>query len=146
MSRRTEREVSRSGKQKCAVCLEYYPLVEHHLCGRGVKDWDKPWNRCRICANCHDKVHLQEGNSERVILEGWYGTTGGRRLVWHKEGEESITGYDCVCPTYAQERREETGVKFSEQLQLPIKHDVVSGKSCPGKKSLLEKFRDYSHE
>jgi|1_EtaG_2_1085319.scaffolds.fasta_scaffold168338_1 hypothetical protein len=103
-TKKLQREAGRSGSKACGTCLEPHPLVEHHINGRKVKNWDKPWNISWICATCHDKVHLPKGKPYRIVLEGWYETTSGRRLVWHKEGEPSLTGSDAKCPTYAEEK------------------------------------------
>jgi len=88
----SERKSKRSGSLSCAVCGVVAPLVEHHVNGRNFKDANKPWNRCWICATCHDKIHMKDSE---IILEGWFSTTGGgRMMIWHKKGEPSVTGFE----------------------------------------------------
>ena len=57
-------------------------LVEHHIGGREIRNAEAPWNKAWICATDHDAVHAGE-----KILEGWFRTTAGRELVWHRKGE-----------------------------------------------------------
>ena len=50
----TARRAARSGTMECPVCLQRRLLVLHHIRGRGVPGRDRPWNKARICAGCHD--------------------------------------------------------------------------------------------
>ena len=91
-------QMYRAGNQSCNICGATTPLVEHHIHGRNIPDWDAQYNKCMICPTCHDKTHM---NPPHIILENWYQTTDGLRLVWHHKGEKSITGCDAVCPKYS---------------------------------------------
>jgi uncharacterized protein YlaI len=75
-----------SGTSNCSICNLKTILIDHHINGRKIKDYNKPWNRAAICDNCHRLIH--EGN---IIVEGWFMTTEGRRLIWYNEGEKSLT-------------------------------------------------------
>ena len=86
-TKKSQRQIARSGSGVCPICDEQRLLVEHHIHGREVRDWDKPWNRCYICANCHDDVHAGE-----VLIEGWFSTTNGQQLIHRKKGEPEICG------------------------------------------------------
>ena len=85
MSKLNRRKKNRSGNQKCPICKQQTKLVCHHIHGREINRWDEPWNHAWICPNCHDLIH-----DGKIIIEGNYQNT----LLWHKKGEESITGID----------------------------------------------------
>lgn len=87
MTKRAIRKSIRSGTKKCAICDRACPLVAHHIHGREVKDADGEWNIAAICPTCHDEIHLDLPT--RIIVIGWYMTTGGRRLVWHRKNESA---------------------------------------------------------
>lgn len=87
MTKQAKRKYFRSGKAYCDICNQQRPLVEHHLNGRNVQNWRDGWNISTICANCHDSVHIGD-----IIIVGWFQTTNGRKLIWHRKGEE-ITDY-----------------------------------------------------
>jgi uncharacterized protein YlaI len=83
MSKRNIRKYNRSGYKKCPICLSKVKLVKHHINGRNIKNYDDPWNTTWICPNCHDLIH-----DGQIIIEGKF----KKELIWHKKGEESITG------------------------------------------------------
>ena len=83
MSKKVERFVFRSGNRACEICGEKRILVCHHIHGRNILGWDKNWNKCWICPNCHDEIH-----SGCIIVEDWGLTTDGYVLFWHKQGED----------------------------------------------------------
>ena len=85
MSKKNVRKYKRTGYESCPICNCHAKLVQHHIHGRKVRDSEKPWNLLWLCPTCHDFVH--DGT---YIIEGYYQNT----LVWHKKGEESITGID----------------------------------------------------
>jgi hypothetical protein len=66
----------------CPICHQKTRLIEHHLNGRQVLDWNKSWNVAHICATDHDAVHVGE-----IEIEGWVSTSSGQELAWHKRGE-----------------------------------------------------------
>jgi hypothetical protein len=59
--------------------------VEHHIHGRKVPNFDAPYNRCWICPSCHDETHSNRPN--RIVIIGWFKTTGGRQLIWYRADE-----------------------------------------------------------
>ena len=79
LTKKSQRAMARSGTAICPTCNTRRLLVEHHINGREVPDWDKPWNRAYICAGCHDEVH----NGDLVII-GYVRTTEGKVLEWHR--------------------------------------------------------------
>ena len=84
--------INRSGTKLCEICGNVEILVQHHLNGREIKDWNLEWNVCNICDNCHRLVHIN--TKDRIIIEGWFKTTHGRKLVWRYFNEESVTGQE----------------------------------------------------
>lgn len=83
------REANRSGKMPCEICKETELLCRHHLNGREIPGAEEEWNEAWICSNCHSRIH-----SGIIVIEGWFVTDKGRTLIWHKKGEESITGME----------------------------------------------------
>ena len=75
-----------SGIANCTICNVKTFLVEHHINGKKIPNYDEDWNRTSICDNCHRLIH--EG---QIIIEGWFTTTNGRKLLWHQKGEKGIT-------------------------------------------------------
>lgn len=80
---KARRQAARSGAMPCPMCLNLRLLIEHHIHGRDIPDSNRMWNRCWICAACHDDVHMG-----RKIIEGWTLTSEGRKLIWRFPGEE----------------------------------------------------------
>ena len=74
------RKQNRSGTYPCEICKQIVPLVEHHINGRDIPNWNKPWNIVWICPNCHDKIHM---TPPKIIIQGWYMTTTGRVLIFN---------------------------------------------------------------
>ena len=95
MSRKAIRKANRSGTMICAVCCSVVRLTEHHIHGREVHDWDGAWNRVWLCPTCHDGVHTGD-----IIIEGWYGSTSGRILIWRNRGDTKIAGEGANPPQY----------------------------------------------
>ena len=81
------REANRSGKMPCQICSSPELLVCHHINGREIQGAEEEWNKCYICSNDHSKIH-----AGIIIIEGWFTTNQGRTLLWHYNGDESITG------------------------------------------------------
>lgn len=71
----------------CEVCNTEVKCDIHHIHSIGLGGKDIESNKCRICPNCHRKVHTGD-----IILEGRYSTTNGVMVVWRNKGEPSITG------------------------------------------------------
>ena len=93
------KELNRSCTAKCQCCNEPEILIEHHINGRSIPDFDKPWNLCYICANCHNKVHFG-----LVLIEGWFRTTNGLELIWRAVNDKPITGAVTTPPIYGKDR------------------------------------------
>lgn len=89
MNQKLQKKMNNSGKRECRICKKSEILIEHHIHGRDIPDYNNSWNLCYICSNCHTKVH-----HGLVIIEGWISTTDGLELIWHKQGEPSLTGND----------------------------------------------------
>lgn len=95
MSKKAVRKACRSGNEKCLICESQCRLVEHHINGRDIHNWDRPSNVSWICPNCHDLVHAGD-----IVIEGWFMTTKGRELLFHRNGEKSLTGFTSSPPIY----------------------------------------------
>jgi len=87
MSRESVRKSKRSGINKCDVTGEVAPLVQHHIHGRDINNYNADWNIAWVTATVHDLIHRGD-----IVIEGWVTTMNGRALCWHKRGEDSITG------------------------------------------------------
>jgi hypothetical protein len=86
MTMKARRLAARSGCAVCPVCRNKKMLVEHHIHGRDFPEKNRRWNRCWVCASCHDEIH-----AGKVILEGYISTTEGMKLGWHKLGDEPLS-------------------------------------------------------
>ena len=95
MSKWVKRKAARSGTRECPICHNVMALVEHHLNGREVPDWNKPCNLAFVCPSCHDSVH-----SGKIVLEGWVYSTEGKILAWHRAGEEHAYREGVSTPLY----------------------------------------------
>lgn len=84
-------------KIACPICNEKTILVEHHIKGREIHNSEHPSNKVNICSNCHRLIH--EGI---IIIEGWFSTSNGIKLFWHKKGEKSFTGQAANPPIYGK--------------------------------------------
>jgi len=72
----------------CPICNSNFLFTEdHHIESVCYGGSNKPFNKCKICPNCHTLVHAGE-----IIIEGKFSSTGGTILIWRNKGEESITG------------------------------------------------------
>ena len=89
MKRLIKKKICREGKQICPICDQQEILVEHHIRGRKLLNANKMFNLLYVCPNCHQKIHYGQ-----IIIEGYFMTTNGMKLIWHNEGEESLTGDD----------------------------------------------------
>ena len=87
MTKGAVRKANRSGMEICPVSRRMCRLVEHHIFGRKVLDWQAPWNTCWISPEVHDEVHADPPG---IIIEGWFPTSEGRILFWHKNGEKNV--------------------------------------------------------
>lgn len=88
MSKENIHKTMMSGNQMCPIDKNYKgPLDKHHINGRKVKNWDGEWNVVYVSPNTHRLIHEGE-----IIIEGWFTTSDGRELIWHRKNEKSITG------------------------------------------------------
>ena len=83
------KEKNRSGKAACELCGDEDFLEDHHIRGREIPEANHPSNIASICSRCHSKIHYGA-----IVVEGKIMTTDGVELIWHKKGEESLTGDD----------------------------------------------------
>ena len=74
---------------KCEICNEREYQHEHHIQSKVFKGKNKASNIAYLCASDHVDVHLG-----KIIIEGRFLTDDGYMLIWHRAGEESITGID----------------------------------------------------
>lgn len=91
VNRKNRRILNKIGNDLCEICKEENFLVQHHILGRKIKNSNKKNNLINICSNCHVKIHKGE-----IIIEKRVLTNYGYVLIWHKKGEESITGDDSI--------------------------------------------------
>jgi len=90
MSKINKHKSMMSGTGSCPIDKGYTGhLDKHHINGREVRNWDGEWNVVYVSPNVHRLIHEGE-----IVIEGWFGSTSGRMLMWHKKGEEGITGRD----------------------------------------------------
>lgn len=90
MSKANYHKAMMSGSGQCPIDKNYHgPLDRHHINGRSVKNWDSSWNVVYVSPNVHRQIHEGE-----IVIEGWFSSTEGRTLMWHKKGQESSTGVE----------------------------------------------------
>lgn len=76
-----------SGEKECDICKAKAFLEIHHINGREIPDAERLYNLCSICPNCHKAIHFGS-----IIIEKWASGFDGDILLWHKKGEESLSG------------------------------------------------------
>ena len=86
-TQKVRKQINRSGKNPCQICGEPHILQTHHIDGRDIPNANHSSNLADLCPTCHNNVHWGE-----VIIERWVMTSSGMELIWHKKGEESLTG------------------------------------------------------
>lgn len=91
MKKWIRKKKNRTGSEECQICNKPRVLVEHHIHGRKIDDFNASWNKCYICDNCHRDVHMGT-----VVIEDWVSTSDGLHLSWHYAGETGITGKDAT--------------------------------------------------
>jgi Zn-finger protein len=82
MIQRLRKKINNSGKRECDICITPEYLIEHHINGRKILDFDADWNKCYICPNCHNKIHR-----DLIVIEGWHQTSDGYKLFWESKKE-----------------------------------------------------------
>ena len=87
MSKSNFHRAMMSGSGKCQIDVNYNgPLDKHHINGRDVKNCESSWNVVYVSPNIHRQIHEGE-----IVIEGWFSSTEGRVLLWHRKGDISIT-------------------------------------------------------
>ena len=76
---------NKSKTYPCDICGAIEYLESHHIDGRNIKNYNKEFNVCHICPNCHNKVHWGD-----IIIEQWVMTTVGAQLLWRSCNEEKL--------------------------------------------------------
>ena len=84
-------------------CNESIKIDNHHIHSLSKGGPDIRGNKCKICPNCHRKVHMGE-----IIIEGRFETTYGNTIIYRKKGEYSITGLEDPPVWLYQDMRGET--------------------------------------
>lgn len=73
----------------CEICVTNPVYHKHHIISKAYDGSNDESNIAHLCANCHIDVHLG-----KVVIEGRFLTDVGYMLIWHRKGEESITGME----------------------------------------------------
>lgn len=85
MSKINKHKSMMNGLGKCPIDNSYNgPLDRHHINGRKIPKWDEDWNIVYLSPNSHRLVHEGE-----IIIEGWFQTSSGRELFWHKKEKKA---------------------------------------------------------
>lgn len=92
MKRSIQRKINKTGKMVCEICKKSEILVEHHIEGRKINNYNAWYNRANICSNCHNNIH-----HGLIIIERWVQTTVGKELIWHYKEDQSFTKMDSSC-------------------------------------------------
>ena len=87
MQRNIKRKICKTGSKPCQICNTKEILVEHHIRGRNIPNFNSNSNLAYVCPNCHQKIHYGI-----IVLEGYFMTTSGVELFWHYYKDESFTG------------------------------------------------------
>jgi len=84
----------------CEICKKKSEVLEtHHIASKMCGGSNHLSNLCKICPECHRLIHKpsiswsKSKKGKRIVLEGRFDSTLGNILVWHYDGEESITGF-----------------------------------------------------
>lgn len=76
-------------KEDCELCksIDKFLLERHHIWSKSLGGPDKDWNLVDLCVRCHKLTH-----HGLVVIEGWFGSTQGRVLLWRRYDKESLSG------------------------------------------------------
>ena len=88
---KNRKKIAASGKGYCDICHQQHFLTEHHIRGRKIPRYYHESNLAHICENCHREVH--EGV---IVIEGWFKTTDGPELIYHKTDQEALTDQEAT--------------------------------------------------
>jgi len=84
--KRRSRNQPQLTKNQCEVCGfdRTAALNFHHIIPRcDPRCTNDNHNLAVVCHSCHDLIHAGE-----IIIIGVYPSTGGRKLMWFREGEQ----------------------------------------------------------
>jgi len=76
-------------EESCEICKSIVHCDNHHIHSLSKGGKDTPGNKCRLCPNCHRKVH-----TGKIIIEGRFATSNGIIPVWRYKNMKSITEKD----------------------------------------------------
>jgi hypothetical protein len=93
ISTKIKRKINASGEKPCEICSSKTFLQIHHINGRDIINPNHSSNLANICPNCHNEIH-----NGKIIIEGWFMTTEGKKLFWHYFNEEGFTGTESTPP------------------------------------------------
>ena len=79
LTKNSLKQLKNSKTKSCDICEQKEILECHHIHGRKIKDFNKSWNLCYICSNCHTEIH-----KNLINIEGWVQTTIGKQLLWRR--------------------------------------------------------------
>jgi ssDNA-binding Zn-finger/Zn-ribbon topoisomerase 1 len=91
IKQKTRKAKKKSGKFPCEICGSNMILETHHIDGRDIPNYNHWSNLADICPNCHTEIHWG-----KIVIEKWVMTSVGKKLLWHKKGDESFTGEDSI--------------------------------------------------
>jgi len=88
MKRKSRRRSGQEGllKDSCEICDFSNPdaLNVHHIIPRcDPRCTNNNENLAIVCHSCHDLIH-----AGHITIIGVYASTGGRKLMWFREGED----------------------------------------------------------
>jgi len=70
----------------CEICSTQMKILDkHHIISKSKGGTNDKYNICRLCPNCHRKVH-----SEEIIIEGKFMTSMGLKVIYHEKNKDSI--------------------------------------------------------
>jgi hypothetical protein len=71
-------------RRPCEICgfSDLKVIHLHHMHPRAMGGSNHPSNLCSVCPTCHSLIHARE-----IVLEGWFATTAGLKLFWHRKYE-----------------------------------------------------------
>lgn len=87
MKQRIRKQINRSGTHECSICHKSHILVIHHIRGRDIENPNHESNLVNLCDNCHRLTH-----ENKIVIEGYFQTTNGIELLWHKKENPSFSG------------------------------------------------------
>lgn len=84
--KRRSRKQPKLRKERCEICGydKTSAINYHHIIPRcDSRCTNDNGNLAVVCHSCHDLIHAGE-----IIIIGVYSSTGGRKLLWFKNGDD----------------------------------------------------------